>query len=121
MAKILPTYVSSTGDSYENSYWRLVSFSVDLDAKWTEFNFKGWRSKTAREKFQAEIGKFSFTVSGDEFIFYYSKYLTGEINISQIAYQSSSNKYTQVRSLDENEDIKTENKILFDDSAQDDI
>ncbi len=120
MAKIL-SYCDSRGVVYSTSYWRLIYFEVSLENIWASFVFKGFKNKDARIAGLDDVGSIEVISQGQEFLDYYAQYVAGTKNISQIAYEIAESRAVSVRTLNEDNTITVESKVLFDENAVDDL
>ena len=79
-------YVDSTGTEHMNSYWALTDIDIRRRKTYGEFGWTGFHDRAAYESGYEPIGYYSFKVSGNEFLFWYLKHITEQIDIGKIAY-----------------------------------
>jgi hypothetical protein len=86
MAKKM-AYTDKTGTPHPESYWRIVRIIVDVLNGEGFFQFAGYHDKAARDggKPPFEVRE-PYEVRGSEFLAYYAKQISGEMNLMQIGY-----------------------------------
>lgn len=65
MAWQLPTYTDSAGQTYTNTYWKIVPISVDTLGQTFNLQVLGFVNKTCRENLMPSIGGAVYAASGD--------------------------------------------------------
>ena len=68
------------------TYWRISSFSVDVNNKNANWQFTGYKSKQARDNGKQPIGSRRYNSNGAEFESYYAKVIDKELNPAEVFY-----------------------------------
>lgn len=87
MAKAIQ-YSDQFGNTYSESYWRVVQINISIVDKNSLIVFYGYKDQATRSAGKQSIGQKTYTISGDVFDTLYATHLAPNgPNLMQLAYQ----------------------------------